>query len=62
MAITIDTVANVKVLPDLSAFAQAEPADVAESIRKLAGTRIDDYEIELIAGMLLEHFWIVPRQ
>lgn len=70
MAIHVDTVASVRVVPDLSAFTQADLDDVAQILgRHVYGDGGPAAEGELkslsacslAAADLLEHFWIVPK-
>lgn len=60
MAITVDTVASVRVVPDLSAFTQAEGVDIADVAYSALGAVGPD-DLQLLADALLEHFWIVPK-
>ena len=58
MAITIDTVASVRVVPDLSAFTQASEDDIGDVVTAVLGDVVLGH---LAAQALLEHFWIVPK-
>ena len=60
MAIHVDTVASVRVVPDLSAFTQAEGIDIADVAYNVLGA-IDPDTLQLLADALLEHFWIVQK-
>ena len=57
MAITVETIAEVKICPDLSAFVQADGMDIASVIADASGRSVDN----LVYEALLEHFWIIPK-